>query len=132
MKLIVCVDDFNGMMFNHRRQSQDRFLRERVLRLVGEAPIYMTPYTKRQFEDADNIIVADAPPKSSPEAYYFWEDGEVDISSFDGVIVYRWNRHYPADRYFKPELLNGFELCSTDEFKGYSHERITEQIFKKR
>ena len=23
MILIVCVDDHNGMMFNHRRQSQD-------------------------------------------------------------------------------------------------------------
>ena len=132
MKLIVCVDDFNGMMFNNRRQSQDRALRERILRLVGEAPICMTPYTKKQFEDTDNIIVANEPPKNIPEAYYFWEDGEVDVSWFDTVIVYRWNRHYPADRHFNTELLSGFELSSADEFKGYSHDRITEQIFTKR
>lgn len=24
MKIIVCIDDKNGMMFNHRRQSKDR------------------------------------------------------------------------------------------------------------
>lgn len=23
MKIIVCIDDKNGMMFNHRRQSKD-------------------------------------------------------------------------------------------------------------
>ena len=37
MTLIVCLDDKNGMAFNHRRQSQDRLLRRRVLELAGEA-----------------------------------------------------------------------------------------------
>ena len=35
MILIVCVDDHNGMMFNHRRQSQDRILRGDILELTG-------------------------------------------------------------------------------------------------
>ena len=34
MILIVCVDDHNGMMFNHRRQSQDRVLRADILELT--------------------------------------------------------------------------------------------------
>ena len=34
MILIVCVDDHNGMMFNHRRQSQDRILRGDILELT--------------------------------------------------------------------------------------------------
>ena len=34
MILIACVDDKFGMLFNRRRQSQDRMLRERVLRLT--------------------------------------------------------------------------------------------------
>ena len=34
MVLIVCVDDHNGMMFNHRRQSQDRILRGDILELT--------------------------------------------------------------------------------------------------
>ena len=36
MVLIVCVDDHNGMMFNHRRQSQDRILRADILNLRVE------------------------------------------------------------------------------------------------
>ena len=31
MRVIVCVDDNGGMLFNHRRQSRDRVLCERVL-----------------------------------------------------------------------------------------------------
>ena len=30
MIIMVCVDDNNGMMFNKRRQSQDRVLRQRM------------------------------------------------------------------------------------------------------
>ena len=30
MRVIVCVDDNGGMLFNHRRQSRDRVLCERV------------------------------------------------------------------------------------------------------
>ena len=34
MILIVAVDDRNGMTFNHRRQSQDKRLRERILSIT--------------------------------------------------------------------------------------------------
>ena len=32
MIVMICVDDHNGMMFNHRRQSRDSAVQERVLR----------------------------------------------------------------------------------------------------
>lgn len=38
MIAIVCVDDKSGTMFNRRRQSQDRVLREAILEKVGEKP----------------------------------------------------------------------------------------------
>ena len=41
MKIIVCVDNQNGMMFNHRRQSQDRVLRKRILELTGGEKLWM-------------------------------------------------------------------------------------------
>ena len=36
MRVIVCVDDNGGMLFNHRRQSRDRVLCERVLQMADE------------------------------------------------------------------------------------------------
>lgn len=41
MILIVCVDDHNGMMFNHRRQSQDRILRGDILELTEGKILWM-------------------------------------------------------------------------------------------
>ena len=44
MILIVCIDDQNGMAFNHRRQSQDRVLVERIEDLVADSTLRMAPY----------------------------------------------------------------------------------------
>ena len=38
MIVMVCVDDKNGMMFNKRRQSQDRVLRQHMLVLACVQP----------------------------------------------------------------------------------------------
>jgi len=39
MIVITCLDQKNGMMFNHRRQSQDSVLREHVAKLVANVPL---------------------------------------------------------------------------------------------
>lgn len=49
------------------------------------------------------------------------------------VILYKWNRRYPADRYFTLDLSGGsWELLRTEEFKGSSHERITKEVYERR
>ena len=60
MILIVCVDDNMGMAFNHRRQSQDRLLRRRLLERVGASKLWMSPYTARQFDALlENVQVSE-------------------------------------------------------------------------
>ena len=54
MILIVCVDDHNGMMFNHRRQSQDRILRGDILELAEGKILWMDAYSKKQFVEEDD------------------------------------------------------------------------------
>ena len=50
MILAVCIDDRNGMLFNGRRQSQDRVLREDLVREAGGGPLWMNAYSARQFD----------------------------------------------------------------------------------
>lgn len=45
MKLILCVDDKGGLAFNHRRQSRDRVLNERILMHCGMHRLWISPYT---------------------------------------------------------------------------------------
>ncbi len=47
MKIIVCIDDKNGMMFNHRRQSKDREVRRDMLSYIGHHRLWMNEYSRK-------------------------------------------------------------------------------------
>ena len=49
MTLIVCVADNMGMLFNHRRQSMDVAVRERILRQAEGKHLWMNHYSAKQF-----------------------------------------------------------------------------------
>ena len=129
MILICCVDDRMGMTFNHRRQSQDRLLRQRVLELSGGS-LWMNEYTARQFADAEDKTIVDPDfTQDCPKgAYCFVEDIPVFDLKPERIILYRWNRTYPADTYFDIPLQE-WRLLSTSDFPGYSHARITEEVY---
>ena len=87
MILIVCVDDDNGMMFNHRRQIQDRVLRERVLGMTAGSRLWMNHYTEKQFatENAPQINVDDGfLNEAAPGDYCFVEGDDVTNYEMDG------------------------------------------------
>lgn len=62
MIVITCLDQKNGMMFNHRRQGQDSVLREHVAKLVANVPLWMNHYSASQFDTESipnlNICIA--------------------------------------------------------------------------
>ena len=60
MIVMVCVDDKNGMMFNKRRQSQDRVLRQHMLELAGDKKLWMNAYSRKQFPKTDFRISGQA------------------------------------------------------------------------
>ena len=111
MKIIVCVDNQNGMMFNHRRQSQDRVLRKRILELTGGKKLWMNAYSQKQFlqvngnmskeQEQSGQIQADEAflEKAGPGEYCFVENKDVVPyeSRIEEVILCHWNRDYPAD-----------------------------------
>ena len=133
MLWIVCVDDNGGMTFGSRRQSKDRVLRAHMLNVCAGRVLWMSPYSAAQF-DPDAPVQADAAyiHKMRAQDACFVEDGEFPSDSPDAVLLYRWNRRYPADRYFPFDPLeNGYRLVSSEEFAGYSHERITAEYYEK-
>ena len=61
--------------------------------------------------------------------FYFLEDENYN-GNIDKIIIYKWNRDYPADKYFDIDL-SSYELISTQDFQGSSHDLITEEIYIK-
>lgn len=51
MKVIITLDDRNGMMFNNRRQSRDRAVTEHILALAEGKTLWVSPYTQKLIEN---------------------------------------------------------------------------------
>ena len=133
MKIIVCLDDKNGMLFAGRRQSKDRILRQEALALAGEQPLWMNSYSAGQFGREGSIRVDEAFLANAPEdAWCFVENTDLTpyLAEITQVAVYRWNRHYPSTTWFPVDyFVNQWQLQSTREFVGSSHETITEEVY---
>lgn len=134
MRIIVCADENNGMMFNHRRQSRDRVLIEDVVELTAEHRLWMNEYSAPLFDRAEGHVVVDEKflSKASDEEFCFVEDQSVASYSekIKEVILYRWNRKYPADVYFDLDLMR-WKMTGKKEFAGSSHEKITRERYIK-
>lgn len=134
MKLILFLDERGGMLFNRRRQSQDRKAREYILNMTAGKRLLMNPYSAKQFKEAEGITLTEAPQKDAAgEDYVLIENLPVTLSGVDEVILILWNTLYPSDVSFDTASLarEGFSLKETEEFAGYSHEKITVEIYRR-
>lgn len=135
MTVVCCVDDAYGMEFNFRRQSQDSRLRQRLLQLAEGKTLRMNGYSAAQFPEQKNILVSEnflAMARDNDICFMECCDPGEGLSACDRLILYCWNRKYPADRRFPAERLKEFELVSTADFVGTSHDTITERIYEKK
>lgn len=136
MIVIVCLDDKKGMMFNHRRQSRDKAIVERVREICEGKRLWMNAYSESLFgglEGMDTVVNEDFLSLAG--------DGEVCLvesenlapfaKKIEEVIVYWWNRMYPADFYLELDL-SLWTRIERHEFTGFSHEKITEEIYGRR
>ena len=133
MILITGIDENNGMMFNKRRQSRDKILTKHICELANDAKIWVNNFSKEIFDEQNNnnVIVDDEfINKISKDEYCFIENISPSTleNKIDKIILYYWNRVYPADMYFDIKL-EDWELESETEFAGSSHERITQKVF---
>ena len=127
MTLYICLDDRNGLQFNHRRQSRDSALLENI-RSQLSGNLLIDPFSEKMIREAEIPYVL--PPETAED--YFAEDvpPEEILSGTGRLVIYRWNRHYPSNITWEPDLESlGFVLEETSEFPGTSHETITREVY---
>ena len=134
MHLIVCLDDRNGMLYNKRRQSKDRVLRNELLSRCEQQRLWMNSYSAEQFQMLPETVRVDDDFLDKAEEYDFCFVENLDVSPYvdrvRSLTVYRWNRKYPADRYFPLDIVAaGMRIVNSRNFTGSSHERITEEVY---
>lgn len=133
MVLCICLDNRNGISFNHRRQSADRLVYERILSLAGEGNLWIRPYSVQKFPSDRVKITDDFSTITDEAAWCFAEDDSILplLERFDRLMVYRWNRDYPYDVVFPQCCLDMYQLSDTCDFPGNSHDNITEELYLK-
>ena len=133
MIIIVCVDNDMGMLFNNRRLSKDKIVTKHIINFVSDKKIWINNFSKDLFQDyeLDNLIIDDEfINKICKNDYCFIENilpKEIENKA-DKIIIYNWNRKYPADLYFDINLDNWVLEKQTD-FIGNSHDKITQKIY---
>ena len=131
MNVIICLDQNNGMLFNNRRQSRDRIVRKNILEYINGAKLYMDEYSFKQFSEdkADKIVVCDNFSNAEDSDFCFVEKQHINTEQINKLIVYRWDKIYPADVSFGMNKIK-LNLTETLEFQGYSHEKIVREIYE--
>ncbi len=117
MKIFLCIDDNFGMAFNGRRQSRDSAVVEDILTTCGGKP-QMDARSEKLFGQSERV----------EDAYFMEFDCEEGrLAAAETLVVYRWNRAYPADVKFT--MPQGFALKESRDFAGSSHEKITREEY---
>ena len=128
MTVALCIDDENGRLFGSRRQSRDRVLLEDVLR-ESQGELRILPFSQSLLGDRAALC-----KDLSEDGFYFLEDQPLAPlkDRITTLILYRWNRLYPADFYLDltPQEL-GLTLARSEELCGSSHPKITKEVYTK-
>lgn len=133
MHLILALDEQGGMLFNHRRQSRDRVMVEDLLRTVGKGRLVVSPYTAKLFDGDPSLVVAEDPLAAAGEGDFCFleeQDPSGSLQRVSSLILYLWNRTYPADLRFKADL-SSFTLTHREELVGFSHKNITKEVYQR-
>ncbi len=130
MIVIACVDQNNGMLFHRRRQSKDRAVRGDILRMLNGKTLWMNAYSYGQFgEDDGNFCVEEEfLSKAGAGEYCFVEDQMADEKMIEKLILYRWDKVYPADRRLEFDL-GEWKPEEFMQMQGYSHAVITREVY---
>lgn len=133
MKLIVCVDSDNGMLFNNRRQSKDKILIEYIYKLIDDKKLWINIFSEDLFEKGKyNLFELKDIESIENGEFIFIENISPKIleDRINEIIIFNWNRKYPADLYFDISLDN-WNLESEEKIKGSSHDEIEIKIYRK-
>lgn len=142
MKIIVCVDNDMGMMFNHRRQSRDGELCKYIINEYGKEKIYMTEYSSKIFDDKESVVLLDEKTSEmndgiKDDGYVFIENPvdinerlQINVENIDEIIMCLWNRKYHSDQKFDMDI-SRFNLVDTVDIVGSSHDKITIKTYRR-
>ena len=133
MILVACVDQTGGMSFHNRRQSRDREVVRRILADADGSRLWLSqrscplfaPLGGGQVHAAEDFLL-----RAGAGEYAFAEALAALPDGLEAVVLYRWDKRYPADQWFPADLgALGWRLARRETFPGYSHKTIEKETY---
>lgn len=136
MIIIVCLDNKKGMMFNHRRQSRDQAVTEKIRKICMGKKLWMSPYSAQLYGSLEGVEWEASSGflslASSGEYCLVESEGLAAYKeSIEQVIVFQWDQTYPADVYLDLDL-SKWKRKERRVFSGASHKKITEERYERK
>lgn len=136
MIIIAAADDEYGILFNNRRVSKDRILREKIIEITKDSGLFMNKYSYGQFcedtkENKDIYVYENFLDIAEKGDFCFIENEDIKpyLEKIERIILFRWNCIYPSDFKFPYEILENYIMQVEEKFKGNSHEKISMEIY---
>lgn len=132
MRVIVCIDDCGGMLFNHRRQSRDRVLLQDVWQTAGGGRLLIHSFSAKMFAGTPAVVDESFLATAGEADTCFVENCHLApyLDRVSELILYCWNEAYPYDFTLDVDPTRaGFRLAETVDFAGYSHKTITKERY---
>ncbi len=125
MRVFVCVDQKDGLLFNNRRPSRDRVVIEDIEKMSDGQDIAMSEYSAKLFEGYDHVVVTE---NFKDYENVFSEQADLKELAWDELIVYRWDKVYPSDVKLDVDL-SSLKLKDVSTLQGYSHDTILKEVY---
>lgn len=122
-------------MFNNRRQSRDSRLIDYLISISNGTTIYAETYSIPLFKKANMKNVKFFERELNKAAilqheYVLIEDPDlIKNHQFEEVILCKWNRDYPSDKFFELNM-DDYVLLKTENFVGSSHDEIAIEFYQ--
>lgn len=125
MRVFVCVDQKDGLLFNNRRPSRDRVVIEDIEKMLDGQDIAMSEYSAKLFEGYDHVVVTE---DFKDFENVFSEHANLGALAWNELIVYRWDKVYPSDVKLDIDL-SSLKLKNVSTLQGYSHDTILKEVY---
>ncbi len=132
MIIALCIDDNRGLRFNRRRQSRDRAVTADLLRSAEGHKLWAAPSSVSLFPEGAVAACEDFLERAEAGEWCFVEDRPLApiLQKIEALVLYRWNRVYPADVFLDVIPWEvGWRCICREEFPGHSHKLITKEVY---
>ena len=103
------------------------------MKTINGTSLLIAPYSEPLFSQAEcSVSISDSfLTDADANDYCFVENTSVAEfkEKISKLVIYKWNRDYPAYFYFDIDYASDYKLETTLDFGGTSHEKITKEVY---